>query len=570
MTGTLNMHASSYEGSITFGSTSAWRCGIRQHDDGDAELRIWAKNSSGMIVLATGYDGEPASIARPTDGLFVIGNNIGIGNFSGADPAYKLDVKGTIGTTGKVSIYGGNTTATVGIKCHDNGWDGGIRITDSNNASYVKLHQDTNTSYGFMIGYTKLYIAQGVGIGTTAGSHHLNVGGTANFSGAVTTGSSITASGELTAQSIKIHGSDAISRTTAGNMWIGYTNTNDLYFGETDNSTNIHSRGDIAFTGGHATFDSAVLSPSGGENIINRRTMDKFTYSVNSGNGFAGNAKYCADEVNRTTSSSWTSYGVQCYVGNGTSGWWKVDTGGSYRITHFAVSSYAGGSHKPGGDWALEGSNDDSSWTVLGVGKYNQIRPYGYTGSDNGGSYPFEPRQIVQCSTLGDYRYFRIQATNFGANGTNAYLLFMNVGLWVGGHMTDSFNNAIYCNSNAEINGTIKATSDITAYYSDSRLKDFHGVIEKPIDKIMKLNGYYFTENAKAKELGYSNDKMQIGVSAQEIEEVLPELIKDAPINNDRNTDYKTIDYGKLTPLLIEAIKELKNEVNQLKGINND
>jgi len=113
--------------------------------------------------------------------------------------------------------------------------------------------------------------------------------------------------------------------------------------------------------------------------------------------------------------------------------------------------------------------------------------------------------------------------------------------------------------------GTILGYKDITAYYSDSRLKDFHGVIENPLDKVMKLNGYYWTENEKAKELGYNNDRMQVGVSAQEIEKVLPELIKDAPIGH----GYKTIDYGKITPLLIEAIKELKNEINQLKGINN-
>jgi len=115
------------------------------------------------------------------------------------------------------------------------------------------------------------------------------------------------------------------------------------------------------------------------------------------------------------------------------------------------------------------------------------------------------------------------------------------------------------------IRGTILGYKDITAYYSDSRLKDFHGVIENPLDKVMKLNGYYWTENEKAKELGYNNDRMQVGVSAQEIEKVLPELIKDAPIGH----GYKTIDYGKITPLLIEAIKELKNEINQLKGINN-
>jgi len=92
MTGQLNLYAGSYEGSITFGSSSTWRCGIRQHDDADAELRIWAKNTSGMIFLATGYDGEPASIARPSNGLVIQNNNVGIGNFSSSDPSYDLHV----------------------------------------------------------------------------------------------------------------------------------------------------------------------------------------------------------------------------------------------------------------------------------------------------------------------------------------------------------------------------------------------------------------------------------------------------------------------------------------------
>ena len=93
----------------------------------------------------------------------------------------------------------------------------------------------------------------------------------------------------------------------------------------------------------------------------------------------------------------------------------------------------------------------------------------------------------------------------------------------------------------------------------------------------MKLNGYYFTENKRAKELGYHNPDMQVGVSAQEVKEVLPELIKLAPISmasynkKEKNVkpdhNYMTIDYAKLTPLLIEAIKELKMEINELKGI---
>jgi hypothetical protein len=96
LTSRLYLNGGSYEGSILFGSEPTWRCGIRQHDDGDAELRIWTANNNGMIFLANGYNGEPADIARPTDGL-VVGpsNNVGIGNFSSSDPGYKLQVNGT-------------------------------------------------------------------------------------------------------------------------------------------------------------------------------------------------------------------------------------------------------------------------------------------------------------------------------------------------------------------------------------------------------------------------------------------------------------------------------------------
>ena len=115
--------------------------------------------------------------------------------------------------------------------------------------------------------------------------------------------------------------------------------------------------------------------------------------------------------------------------------------------------------------------------------------------------------------------------------------------------------------------GEIRATNNVTAFYSDARLKDFKGTIPNALAKVQLLNGYYFTENARAKELGYNNDKMQVGVSAQEVEAVMPEVVTDAPINaNFEGADYKTVYYDKLVPLLIEAIKELKAEIDELKG----
>jgi len=97
-------------------------------------------------------------------------------------------------------------------------------------------------------------------------------------------------------------------------------------------------------------------------------------------------------------------------------------------------------------------------------------------------------------------------------------------------------------------------------------LKNFHGRIDNPLHRVEKLNGYYFTENEVAKSLGYRNDEMQVGVSAQEVEEVMPEVIKKAPID----PKYKTVQYEKLVPLLIESIKELSSQVKALQKENTE
>jgi len=110
--------------------------------------------------------------------------------------------------------------------------------------------------------------------------------------------------------------------------------------------------------------------------------------------------------------------------------------------------------------------------------------------------------------------------------------------------------------------GEIRATNNITAYYSDERLKTFLGTIPNALEKVQSLSGYYFIENEVAKALGYNNDAQQVGVSAQEVQQVLPEAVAPAPISD----KYLTVRYEKLVPLLIEAIKELNKKIKQFEG----
>jgi hypothetical protein len=105
----------------------------------------------------------------------------------------------------------------------------------------------------------------------------------------------------------------------------------------------------------------------------------------------------------------------------------------------------------------------------------------------------------------------------------------------------------------------VRSTGSFTAGYSDDRLKDKHGNIPNALAKVSAINGFYYTANETAKDLGMS-DGMQVGVSSQEVEKIMPEVVVPSALDG-----YNTVHYEKLVPLLIEAIKELKAEVDELK-----
>jgi hypothetical protein len=111
------------------------------------------------------------------------------------------------------------------------------------------------------------------------------------------------------------------------------------------------------------------------------------------------------------------------------------------------------------------------------------------------------------------------------------------------------------------VSGEIRATNNITAYYSDDRLKTRIGVIDDPIGKVMSLSGFYYEANETAQAFGYEV-KQEVGVSAQEVQAVMPEVVAPAPIDE----QYLTVRYERLVPLLIEAIKAQQAQINELKS----
>ena len=105
------------------------------------------------------------------------------------------------------------------------------------------------------------------------------------------------------------------------------------------------------------------------------------------------------------------------------------------------------------------------------------------------------------------------------------------------------------------VDGDFTAAGQIAAY-SDARLKDNIETVDNALDKVSSMRGVTFTRNDKV-----DKEKKYVGVIAQEMQEVVPEVV-----NHNEEKDVYTVDYDGLVGVLIEAIKDLKNEVEELKG----
>lgn len=112
--------------------------------------------------------------------------------------------------------------------------------------------------------------------------------------------------------------------------------------------------------------------------------------------------------------------------------------------------------------------------------------------------------------------------------------------------------------------GNLHVDADVVAYstsVSDERLKDNVKTIDNALDKVMQLRGVEFDWNK-----GNRKGQKDLGLIAQEVEKVLPEIVREKKMAFIDNETYKTIDYDKVVGVLIEAIKEQQEEIDLLKA----
>ena len=235
-----------------------------------------------------------------------------------------------------------------------------------------------------------------------------------------------------------------------------------------------------------------------------------------------------------------------------------------------------------GGQSKLWHAGNDGSGSGLDADTVDGLHASSFIRSDSddtvsgsiivSGSY----RGAGMCGTYDSYKTQSIWAmgtsyrsANDGSNFGSLYgLAYKYTNNTTGGTMA-SGHQMVWCQNgtpNAAMGTNIWTSGNVTAY-SDIRVKTNIEVIPNALDKVSKIGGYTFDRT----DVGYDEEGnaltpiRQTGVIAQEILEVLPEAVTGGPTDNNPDGHY-SVAYGNLVGLLIEAIKELKAEIDGLKG----
>ena len=170
--------------------------------------------------------------------------------------------------------------------------------------------------------------------------------------------------------------------------------------------------------------------------------------------------------------------------------------------------------------------------------------------------------------------YFATASLILGTNG-NTRLTISSAGHVGIGTAAIASTTAPTTNACLTVQGDINSYGEVTAFVSDMRLKTKISNIKNAVSIIENINGFRYTGNDLAMKYGLSSEKNRfkeyIGVSAQEVNNVLPEIVSLAPFDMANDSEgnlisktgenFLTVKYDKLTPVLIEALKELKKEI---------
>jgi hypothetical protein len=529
------------------------------------EYLAQAQKRSAGSVLYTGMNSR---------GDFYIGNNrvnsttgeqevfdVPVPTVTGANTAKLSAVFDEVTIKGRLLVEGGDSSNILSQ------FDGPVTFNEQTRykaiANFNNEVRITNEKPSTSSANGALTVRGGVGI-----QENLNVGGTATITGLLNTNTG------LRSRNIRIGITEANTiDTTTGNLILDSTGgnldvndnlrvTGNLLLGTQANKATITYPTDIARTltipnvSGNRTFafiDEAQTF-TGNQSFSNN-------ISVTGTSSFTGSSTFNSSSIFSNTATFNSAVGVNAdltLTGNlllGTQPNKATITYSTNTARSLTIPNLGGNRTFAFIDEAQIFTGNQSfsdNITVNGTSTFNSSSLFLSNLGPTSGSLSNPSLQVYSTGNNSAFMSFHkagVFAVNFGLDSDNV----LRIGGW----------SAAANRWQLDMSGNMYAAGDIIAFASDERLKENIQPLDNALDKVMRLSGFTYNFNETGQSLGFDGSIRYVGVSAQEVQAVLPEAVKPAPAD----PNYITVQYEKIVPLLIEAIKELKEEINELKGL---
>ena len=449
------------------------------------------------------------------------------------------------GTTGTLPVNRGGTGATSGY--NSSNWNTAYGWGDHSSAGYMSSFIITETDLGTSTINNGKYVKFASSNSGTHGNSTVTGSGSSSDPFVVTLNTPDTNTNQLTTFTIQ---GDSGSSTVNHGETVDIAGGNGISTAESSNTVTINTTGNLPTLAGLSATTGNFIVASGGAFTVQSGATARATLGLGTA-ATQNTSAFLASDA--TGASTWT------VSGNLTGNDLYVTTG------YFRTNSSNGMQVLTNGGSA---NGTQSKWLYLDD---TYINPSGMATGEVRSLLCQSSQSRINTTTSFPHADCKLLVGGVNNNSSSAiaqfagFIRMRNYCIIHDGSTTNSVywrygNGGLQTGSEGSGTQNVYAGADVVAYYSsDPRLKKNKKKIKNPLKILDKINGYTFDWKNYAKNVGTHLVGSDYGVMADEIEEVMPELV------HDRDNGYKGVKYEKIVPLLIECIKEQQVQINQLR-----
>jgi len=524
-------------------------------------------NNAGISFVANGQFENP--------GIFITGSNVGIGTTT---PGYTLDVNGSGGFSNSVTIARNANSLTRLITSNTtagaNAYIETTFISDtSSGASAIGKYSSATNTYK-IIAASNTFLYNNTVAGDIAILNDFTSGAIKMAAGGSCTSHLTIASTGNTTFSCNITAGAAISATSTGVDGTFSPSFNALYSANTAYyGTIAHSMSSVAiysgfrFLGGGkdnltgAAGQEKMLDLTRGQIILYTADTPRMYISSDGNAGIGTTGPGSKLDINQLGGdSARTCHALYLRAGNNS----DVFNSNQILFSYNGSTDYAHAiKTRHNSNNAIDNAFDFYTWRY-GDAAATKAGQYVMTIAGNGrvgiGScQPAKPLSVWPAGGIGVYSnntYSPTISLDFN-NGTNIGHLLADQNAY---YIRTLTSYPIYIQANAANGVYLSVGATSFTSNSDERLKNITGFIDNAVDKLQTLRTVKYSWKSD------TTNKENLGLIAQDVEQIFPEVIDKSRVQKDDDTDYLGVRYQELIPVLVKAIQELKEENDIFKS----